>query len=193
MLRYFLALIFILATIPLETLASGGGGSGHENKSDKAEPEKPRLVGPKREYNPGKVLPFPSFSAPTLGDNSKLNFKPQSGHAAMIFFVSSWCEPCQVLVPDFKQLARKYSNKDVDILFVFAHDTKDDAKGFIKEFQIPQQSVLANLQILTAFKNPDLPSVYIGDRWGYLAERFIKIKKADIDQIDQAMGAITGL
>jgi len=171
---------------------SGEHGGGH-GEGTEAEPEKPKFVGPKREYNPGKVLPFPSFSALVLGDKKNLNFKPQQGRATMIFFVSSWCEPCQVLMMDFKQLARKYVNTNTDIYFVFAHDTKDDAAGFIKEYQIPQKSVLANVELLSVFKNPELPSVYIGDRWGYMADRFLKIKKSDIDRVDQAMARITAL
>ncbi len=171
----------------------GGHGGGHGSEGSEGEPEKPKFVGPKREYNPGKVLPFPSFSAPILGETKTLNFKPQKGRASMIFFVSSWCEPCQVLMMDFKQIARKYANTNTDIYFVFAHDTKDDAAGFIKEYQIPQKSVLANVELLSVFKNPELPSVYIGDRWGYMADRFLKIKKADIDRIDQSLARITAL
>ena len=204
---YLVALAFMF--LSLTAKASGGGGheaaakkpdahgepakKGGEHGGDEAEAAKSKFIGPKREYNPGKVMAFPSFSAQVLGETTKLNFKPERGRAVMIFFVASWCEPCQVLMMEFKQLARKYANTNTDIYFVFSHDTKDDASGFVKEYQLPQKSLMANTDILTVFKNPELPSVYIGDRWGYLADRFLKIKKPDIDRIDQSLSQITAL
>ena len=94
---------------------------------------------------------------------------------------------------DLKQLARKYSGNNTDVYFVFAHDTKGDAAGFIKEHQLANTSVMADIEMLTAFKNPELPSVYVSDKWGYLADRFLNIKKNDIDKIDTVMGKITTL
>jgi thiol-disulfide isomerase/thioredoxin len=168
-----------------------GGEGGHGAAEAPAAPPVPS--GPKREYNPGKVMPFPPFTAEVIGRQQTIDYKPQKGRAALIIFVASWCEPCQVLMPEFKQLARKYASDSTDVFFVFAHDTKQDATGFVKEHQLTQTSVLANVDLLISFKNPELPSIYIADRWTYLGERFIKVKKSDIDAIDTAMGKITAL
>ena len=163
-----------------------GGGHGEE-----APPPAP--TGPKREYNAGKIMKFPSFKAQVAGSTKNIEFQPKNGHAVMIIFLASWCEPCQILMGDLKQLARKYSGNNTDVYFVFAHDTKGDAAGFIKEHQLANTSVMADIEMLTAFKNPELPSVYVSDKWGYLADRFLNIKKNDIDKIDTVMGKITTL
>jgi hypothetical protein len=76
---------------------------------------------------------------------------------------------------------------------VFAHDTKEDAAGFVKEHQLTTRAVMANNEVLQAFKNPELPSIYISDRWGYMADRFINTKKTDIDKVDVVMSKITAL
>jgi thiol-disulfide isomerase/thioredoxin len=169
--------------------------SGHGEKSgEKADAAAtPVRIGPKRDYNPGKVLPFPSFQSPRVGSSDDFEFSLKKGHAVMMIFVASWCEPCQILMNDFKQLAKKYSNASTDVFFIVAHDTKDDAAGFLKEHQVTQTAIMANVDLLINFKNPELPSVYMGDKWGYLAGRFIKVKKQDIDKIDKLMGDITAL
>lgn len=201
---------FVAAFIFTSTLAfaSGGekktdapaGGHGEEKKADghgggheSAPAEPPPPQGPKREYNPGKVTKFPSFKASLVGSGEPIEFKPEKGRAAIVIFIASWCDPCQVLMGEFKQLTRKYMDNNTDVFFVFAHDTKDDAVGFVKEHQITHKSVMANNELLKSFKNPELPSIYISDRWGYMVDRSISTKKSDIDKIDVALSKITAL
>jgi len=169
----------------------GEHGGGHESAAAPAAPAVPQ--GPRREYNPGKVLPFPSFDGDLIAKPSSVSFKPRKGHAVMVIFISSWCEPCQVLMPELKQLAKKYSTDSSEVYFVFAHDTKPDAAGFIKEHQLTAPAVISNVELLTNFKNPELPSVYVGDKWGYMADRFIKISKNEIDNLDDVMSKVTAL
>ena len=174
--------------------AHGKTEGGHEKKEGGEAPATPPAPsGPKREYNAGKVLPFPSFTADAIGLQQSIEFKPKKGRAAMLIFVASWSETCQVLMPEFKQLARKYASESTDVYFVFAHDTKQDAEGFVKEHKLTQTSIMANVDLLISFKNPELPSIYIADRWTYLADRFINVKKSDLDAVDAAMGKITAL
>ncbi len=189
-----------------KTDAHGGGGHGKEKKADahgggghgggheEAPAAPPPPLGPKREYNPGKITKFPGFTAQLVGTaGGAAEFKPQKGRAAIIIFLASWCDPCQVLMGEFKQIARKYAQSNTDIYFVFAHDTKEDAAGFVKEHQLTTRAVMANNEVLQAFKNPELPSIYISDRWGYMADRFINTKKTDIDKVDVVMSKITAL
>ena len=150
-------------------------------------------TGPQRAYNPGKVLDFPKFSGEALNGDETLAFKPTRGNSVVVIFVASWCEPCQVLMPELKQIARKHNRQSNQVFFVFAHDTKQDAAAFAKEYQLTIPAIMANVEILTSFKNPELPSVYIGDKWGYMADRFIKIQKNDINALDSVIAKITAL
>lgn len=153
----------------------------------------PVLQGPRRYYFPGKVLPFPSFTADFLDRVKTLDFSPAKGHSIMLIFIASWCEPCQVLMPQFKHLARKYESDSTKIYFVYSHDTKEDADGSAKEHQITQSSLMSNIDMLINFKNPEIPSIFIGDKWGYLADKYQNVKKSDIDVIDKTMGKINAI
>ena len=158
------------------------------------EPEGPPVKkGPRRYYFPGKVLPFPSFTANYIGRSKTLDFSPKKGESVVLIFVASWCEPCQVLMPDLKHLARKYESASTKVFFVYAHDTVQDAEGSAKEHQVMQTSIMANIELLTSFKNPEIPSIMISDKWGYLADQYQNVKKSDIDPIDKILGKITVL
>ena len=56
-----------------------------------------------------------------------------------------------------------------------------------------QTSIMANIELLTSFKNPEIPSIMISDKWGYLADQYQNVKKSDIDPIDKILGKITVL
>jgi thiol-disulfide isomerase/thioredoxin len=111
---------------------------------------------------------------------------------SVLIFVASWCEPCQQLVPLLKPVVARYRQLDADFMFVFAHDTRDDALGFSKEYGI-QPSILATDEALKAYKNPDLPTIYVGDRRGFMATRYKLAKAADVEALDAFLRTQTAL
>lgn len=187
--RFLFALTLAFLAAARVTLASEKPAAEQAAKPAEA----PAATGPQRAYNPGKVLDFPKFSGESITSDETLAFKPTRGNSVVVIFIASWCEPCQVLMPELKQLARKHNRQGNQVFFVFSHDTKQDAAAFAKEHQLTIPSLMANVEILTNFKNPELPSVYVGDKWGYLADRFIKIQKADVDALDSVIAKITAL
>jgi thiol-disulfide isomerase/thioredoxin len=129
-------------------------------------------------------LKFPSFSAEDLKSGSTLDFKPRLGEMNVLIFIASWCEPCQRLVPEVQKLERKLSPQDTRFIWIFAHDTPADAESFAKEYKL-SSAVLANKEILTAFNNPELPSIYVGDRRQWMLTRFLNTRAEDLPILDQ--------
>lgn len=177
---------------------SFGGGAPKEpaEQADasgtEAVPEAP--IGPQRKYNPGTVALFPAaITGIELKSGKATTVKQKRGRSTLVFFVASWCEPCQQLMPQIKNVAKKYEGRYTDILYVFAHDTREDASGFAKEHKLSGTMVLANHDILKSFKNPPLPAVYVGDRYNYLADRALKMTPADLAAIDDHLEKLTAL
>lgn len=171
-----------------EKKAEGHGESGGHD----APPPAP--VGPSRNYNPGPVEPFPKeISGTNLQSGKTQTIVPKKGRVTVVFFIASWCEPCQQLMPKIKITAAKYSNIYTDVIYVFAHDTKEDAAGFAKEHKLTGTMLLANHEILKSFKNPPLPAVYVGDRYTYLSNRYLKMNTADIESLDKYLAKLTAL
>ena len=146
--------------------------------------------------NPEKYIhnwiSMPAFAAPLLPhDGEQLKITATPGRVLVLVFLASWCEPCQQRLPEILALEKKYSRINTDFVYVFAHDTPQDAEGFMQEFKIPQ-AVLASYEALKAYHNPELPSIYIGDRHGWLATRYLAMKAEDIEKLDYFLQYLTG-
>jgi thiol-disulfide isomerase/thioredoxin len=89
----------------------------------------------------------------------------------IVVFLASWCVPCQNLMPAISEIEKALHPSQVKVAYVFAHDAESDALGFAAEYGI-NQPILADHELLKAFKNPPLPSIYLGDRNTWLAGRW---------------------
>ena len=167
----------------------GGGEKEHEGGGEGAK-EKAEALGPSDHYV-HKWLKFPDFAGTALsGGEGSGQVGARPGRAIVVIFIASWCEPCQQLVPTLRNLEKRYQRLNTDFHFVFSHDTADDAAGFMKEFGI-NNAVLANHDILKTFHNPDLPAIYVGDRSGWLATRFLKADQESVQKLDEFLKYIS--
>ena len=174
-------------------------GGGHEEKpaaksehsgGEAAAPAAP--AGPNRHYNPGPVEPFPKeITGVDILTGDIYTYKATRGRVPMVFFVASWCDSCQQLMPQIKVLAGKFSKSYTDVIYIFAHDTKSDAAAFAKEHKLSGHLLLADHEILKSFKNPSLPAAYIGDRYNYIGNRFLKFTAADLATLNDYMTKLT--
>ena len=89
---------------------------------------------------------------------------------------------------DILELEHRYTKLYTKFVFIFAHDTKQDALAFVKEYKIESAAVLANHYILKTFHNPTPPTIYIGDRHGWMTARYIKLEQAQIPEVDKILG-----
>jgi thiol-disulfide isomerase/thioredoxin len=105
-------------------------------------------------------------------------------------FLASYCEPCQEMMESYLRLEKRYRRLNTDFVYVFAHDTKDDAEGYMKEFGL-RHGILANFDALKAFHNPKLPTIYVGDRHGWLMTRFEESSAADLAKLDTYLRDLT--
>ncbi len=136
-------------------------------------------------------LPMPPFTAETLGsERGTVSIEPKPGRMTVVLFLASWCEPCQRLMADYLWLQKRYQRLNTDFYFVFAHDTRADAEGFMKEFGLTS-AYLGTFDALKAYKNPELPTVYIGDRRGWMSKRLVNTKPEDLAQLDSYLKLMT--
>jgi thiol-disulfide isomerase/thioredoxin len=137
---------------------------------------------------------MPALTGRDLESGESVSIVPEKGRMQVILFLASWCEPCQHMVTSFRKTAERYAALHVDFVYVFAHDTKDDALGFLKEYKLTgadQRGILANHDILKAFHNPELPTIYIGDRHGWMATRLVKASAPELARLDELLRYLT--
>ena len=183
----FALLLFLLFSGHSSIFASEGG----EGKKAEGEAEKGAL-GPRRDHKFWQSwVPMLGFDALRLqGGVDTKRIDPTEGRMLIVVFLASWCVPCQQLMPDIIRLEKRYQALNTDVVYVFAHDTREDAESFIKEFKL-QNGYLASMDVFKIFHNPELPTIYVGDRRKWLAARYVKATKEDVAKLDELAKYLT--
>lgn len=134
-------------------------------------------------------IKLPQIQGTTL-EGKKITQSSKKGISEVLIFIASWCIQCQQLTGHIKDLEKKYKNQNTRFTYIFSHDLLDDAKGFAKEYGL-KKGIIAKHDILKAYHNPELPSIYLGDRHGWLLARFLKATPKEIKIIDDILNNTT--
>ncbi|MDA9951603.1 TlpA family protein disulfide reductase [Oligoflexaceae bacterium] len=132
-------------------------------------------------------LSFPTISAESIYGDQMISLKPREGRSILLIFISSWCIPCQNLMPDFLEVSKRHQSIYSDIVYVFANDTSKDAIGFAKEYKLDFPAVLANDKTMKTFNHPESPSIFIGDRHGWMTYRSNATTLEDVKKANQIL------
>lgn len=135
-------------------------------------------------------IPMPKLFVTDIKTLEPVVKTPSNGNMMVVFFLASWCEPCQNLSSKMVSLTQSLSRLPIDFYFVFAHDTIDDAKGFMAEHHM-SQGYLAELDTLKNYNNPELPTIYISDRDGWLLTRYLKFTEQNLDEVKGILRLLT--
>ena len=127
---------------------------------------------------------------------AEYSYTPKKGKAAVVIFVASWCQPCQLMIPKLVEIEKKYSKLHTDFIYVFTHDRQKDARDFVlhvrKQFKDKDSpnfrpldtSILATQKLLNNFHTPSPPGIYVGDRHAYLNRRFLRVRPEKLPELD---------
>ena len=130
-------------------------------------------------------IPLPEIKGKTIF-NDAITLKPEPGVANVIIFIASWCVKCQQIIGFIQDLEKKYDLPSIKFTYVFSHDLQEDSYGFAKEYHI-KNGIVTNHKILHDYHNPDLPSIFIGDRNGWLLHRMIDVSTNDLGKLDNIL------
>lgn len=127
---------------------------------------------------------FPGLTLKDLATGEPSPVEASKGRIQLLVFIASWCVPCQRIIDDFEKLDVKHGSKYTDLIYVFAHDTEADARAFAKFHKISGKAYLGTAKMLEDFHQPELPSVYASDRWGWMAFRKLNVGESDLVELD---------
>lgn len=181
----------LLSIVFSETCLQNSIAFAAEDKNKKpkktATPEANRFI--KTENYVHNWIKLPTIEGRNLlGD--LINQSPERGVLDVIVFIASWCIQCQQLIGYIQDLEAKHLKKNTRFTYIFSHDLRSDAQGFAKAFNI-KSAIVASHDILKAYHNPELPSIYIGDRHGWLLARYLKATPKEIKKIDELISYLT--
>jgi thiol-disulfide isomerase/thioredoxin len=136
---------------------------------------------------------FPAFQAKSLDRRESLTISPLEGRVTVLVFLASWCVPCQQQIREFKRIEEKFQDRFTDFIYIFAHDTETDARGFSNIHKLDRKAMLASASVLEAFHQPDLPSYYVADRYKWLVMRRLNTQKQDLADLENFLNLHTAL
>lgn len=138
---------------------------------------------------------MPEITGTSIWDEKPLKIKAKRGEVLVTLFIGSWCIPCQNLLDKLVAIDRVFSNKETKIIYIFSNDIAEDARGFAKEYKIPDTSIaiLADKELKKNYKFPVAPSVYISDKNGFMAKKFTPLDGANLLETEQKLWQLTAI
>lgn len=118
----------------------------------------------------------PDFTLERL-DGSRVTLSALRGKVVVIDFWATWCPPCRAEMPWLVDMAKRLESRGV----VFVAIDEDDPPGqvpLVRQFaqEVPgleRFAVLGNPDIETQYGVRSLPTLFVVDREGRIAERFV--------------------
>jgi thiol-disulfide isomerase/thioredoxin len=140
-----------------------------------------------------KWIAMPDLSGRPVGDpNTQFVHKPTYGRVTVAVFLASWCETCQEQMEYIHRLEEKYNKQFTDFVYIFVSDLDADIAAFSEEFKILGSTrIHGDVELLKAFKNPPLPSIYLADRFGWIGNRYNITSSKEVDQLDHHLKLMT--
>jgi len=140
-----------------------------------------------------KWIAMPNLSGQRIGNPpSQFVHKSTYGRITVAVFLASWCETCQEQMEFIKRLEEKYSKLFTDFVYIFVSDLDADVRAFSEEFKISDSiRIHGDLELLKSFKNPPLPSIYVGDKFGWIGNRYNVISSKEVDQLEKYLKLMT--
>ena len=113
----------------------------------------------------------------------QIDFDSFRGKVTLINFWATWCGPCKRELPDLVALSKELSDKNVKILGVSVDrggDVVSNVKGYIEQYGIPYQVVIANDDLVEAFGNIyAVPTSFIVDQQGNIKQTLVGMRSKE--------------
>ena len=134
----------------------------------------------------GMLVPKTNVGSVTVRNRDARNFTlPQhngapvelaklQGKPVVLNFWASWCEPCKLEAPILESVYRKYSGTDVIFLGVNVWDKNDDAREYLRQYNITFDSAIdATGGTAIDYGVSGIPETFFIDRNGKIMRHFI--------------------
>ena len=125
-------------------------------------------------------IPFPRIEGKST-EGTTVKITATKGRPQVVVFVASWCIPCQDILAQLANIKNEFQ-EHVSFTYIMAHDTEKESYKLSQKYNL-SPVILATHQILKDFHNPALPSIYIGDRHGWIVDRYLNVDSAGIKDL----------
>jgi peroxiredoxin len=126
-------------------------------------------------------------------DGKLVHLSDYRGKVVLLDFWATWCGPCKIEIPWFKELESKDKSRGFEVIGVSMDDDGWEAvKPFVKELGVNYRVVMGNDATAQLFGSVDaLPTTFLIDREGKVAARHegLTDKKDFVDEVEELLQA----
>ena len=126
-------------------------------------------------------------------DGKLVHLSDYRGKVVLLDFWATWCGPCKIEIPWFKELEAKNRSRGFEVIGVSMDDEGWDAvKPFVRELGVNYRVVLGNDTTAQLFGSIDaLPTTFLIDREGKVAATHVGLtdKKDFEDGVEELLRA----
>ncbi len=122
---------------------------------------------------------LPSFQLKEFQEDAVIssdNLFQGGNKLAMVHFWGTWCAPCEVELPSFIELAKKFDSKKVKVLLLAVNDDEEKMKKHLRRFgKLPKNILLAHDpkgKLLPLFGTVKVPETYLFNSRGKTLNKF---------------------
>ena len=101
------------------------------------------------------------------------------GKVVVLNFWATWCGPCRAEIPGFIKLQKEYGDKGVVFLGLSEDEDANAVPPFIQKSGINYPVLLAKPAVASAYNAQALPTTYVIDRQGNIADQHLGAWPAD--------------
>lgn len=90
----------------------------------------------------------------TLLGGKKLDWSKFQKKTVLVMFWATWCEPCNIEIPNVKELYQQYHAKGFDVVGISCDDDQKKLEEFVREKEIPWPVLFSNTPEATGMDTP---------------------------------------
>ena len=115
----------------------------------------------------------PNFTL-ELFDGNTLTLSDLRGQPVVVNFWASWCSPCREEAADLENVWRDYKGRGVVFVGVNVSDARQDALGYVKEFDITYSNGPdPGKKIYDAYGVTGFPETFFVNRQGIIVRKYV--------------------
>lgn len=106
-------------------------------------------------------------------NGTPLQLSSLKGKVVLIDFWATWCPPCRMEIPHFKELYAAYKEKGLEMIGLSVEEDTGVVKNFVQSNGVSYPVALADAKLQQAYGGiRGLPTTFLVDKKGRIAKQF---------------------
>lgn len=134
----------------------------------------------------------PAFTLPNIEDGKPaISLADLHGKTVYVDFWASWCAPCLRSMPLINELYAKYREQGFEVVAINVDDPIEDGREFLLD--TPLDYLIAadtDNKVLATYGVTGMPTSFLIDKAGVVRRVHMGFRDADIQGIEESIGAL---